>query len=136
MHYTMRTDNGAEYGPVDVATLRQWAQQKRVPKSALLIPAEGGAPRSVLSVPELAAILDPQAPPTEPGPITRPVIEDAGMSRMIPYRNGAALAAYYTGIFAFIPALGILLGLAGLVLGIIGLRNYNRDPRVHGTVHA
>ena len=64
--------------------------------------------------------------------------EDAtiGYSGMIPSRNGPALAAYYLGIFAFIPFLGILLGIPAFFLGLKGLKNVARFPEVKGKVHA
>ena len=66
----------------------------------------------------------------------RPVQADSGIATLIPYRNGAALSAYYLGVFSFIPFLGIFLGLAGFVLGMKG-RNYAiAHPEAKGTVHA
>lgn len=64
--------------------------------------------------------------------------EDAtiGYSGMIPSRNGPALAAYYLGIFSFIPFLGILLGIPAFFLGLAGLKRLKRFPEVKGKVHA
>lgn len=55
---------------------------------------------------------------------------------LIPYKNPKALVAYYLGIFSFIPLLGIPLGLAAFVLGILGLRDRKRNPIIKGSVHA
>lgn len=55
---------------------------------------------------------------------------------LIPYKNPKALIAYYLGIFSFIPVLGIPLGLAAFVLGILGLRDRKRNPIIKGSVHA
>lgn len=55
---------------------------------------------------------------------------------LIPYKNPAALAAYYCGLFSLFPLLGFLLGLTGFVLGIMGLRHRARHPETGGAVHA
>ena len=55
---------------------------------------------------------------------------------IIPYKNGAALAGYYCGVFSIIPCLGAMLGPAAVVLGIIGLKNVAREPQRKGKVHA
>jgi hypothetical protein len=46
------------------------------------------------------------------------------------------VVAYYLGIFALIPCLGLLLSVPALVLGILGLRKAARQPEVKGKVHA
>lgn len=53
---------------------------------------------------------------------------------LIPYKNPAALIAYYLGVFSLIPLFPI--GLAALVLGIIGLVARRRNPAVAGLVHS
>jgi hypothetical protein len=58
------------------------------------------------------------------------------VSTIIPYKNGRALAAYYLGVFSLIPCLGLLLGPAALVLGILGLRFVKANPTAKGTGHA
>ncbi|UCC95612.1 MAG: hypothetical protein JSW40_02400 [Candidatus Omnitrophota bacterium] len=55
---------------------------------------------------------------------------------IIPYKNLPALLAYYLGLFAVIPFLGIVLGITAFVLGIIGLRLKKKNPVIKGTVHA
>lgn len=57
-------------------------------------------------------------------------------SSIIPYRNVPALIAYYLGIFSIIPCLGIVLGIAAFVLGIVGLRRAAATPSAKGKVHA
>lgn len=61
---------------------------------------------------------------------------DDVVSTIIPYKNAAALAAYYLGLFSCFPILGLPLAIAALVLGIMGLRNVGRNPQMKGTVHA
>jgi hypothetical protein len=54
----------------------------------------------------------------------------------VPYRNGAALAAYYCGVFGLIPVLGFILGPIAFLLGIIGFIKARKNPKAHGTGHA
>jgi hypothetical protein len=61
---------------------------------------------------------------------------DETMATIVPYRNPCALFAYYTGIFSFIPLLGLLLAPAAFVLGAMGLRRRLRDSGAHGLAHA
>jgi hypothetical protein len=65
--------------------------------------------------------------------------DDGGLGSVIPYRNGMALAAYYSGIFGliscFLPPL-CLLGVVPLILGILGLKKAKADPEARGTAHA
>lgn len=55
---------------------------------------------------------------------------------LIPYKNPAALIAYYLGLFSLFPLLGLFLAIPALILGIIGLRNRSRNPAIRGSVHA
>jgi len=63
-----------------------------------------------------------------------PVASPSAAEVFIPYRNTAALAAYYLGIFSLL--LGMFLGIPAIVLGILGLAKANREPRVRGKAHA
>lgn len=53
---------------------------------------------------------------------------------IIPYKNMPALIAYYCGVFSIIPCFPI--GIAALVLGIMGLRKAKQHPEVRGKAHA
>ena len=55
---------------------------------------------------------------------------------IIPYKNPKALIAYYLGIFSGLPLIGLPLGIAAFVLGIMGLRDRNRNPVIKGSIHA
>ncbi len=55
--------------------------------------------------------------------------------KLIPYQNPRALISYYCGFFAFIPGLGILLGIAAIILGIMGVRYAQANPKAKGTAH-
>ncbi len=69
-----------------------------------------------------------------PVPVAPPMMDDS--TALIPLKNPLALTAYYCGVFAVIPCLGLLLGPPAFALGIAGLRAYRREPRVHGLAHA
>ena len=62
--------------------------------------------------------------------------DDDGLSTLIPYKNGKALAAYYVGVFSLIPCLGLILGPIAIIFGLLGLRYVREHPRAHGTGHA
>src|SRR4051812_9473012 len=55
---------------------------------------------------------------------------------IIPARNPQALTAYYLGIFGLIPCVGLILGPAAIVLGVLGLKARKRDPNLPGAAHA
>jgi uncharacterized protein YqgC (DUF456 family) len=59
-----------------------------------------------------------------------------GFATVVPYRNGAALAAYYMGVFGLIPGVGFVLGPLALIFGIVGLVKARKNPKAHGTGHA
>jgi hypothetical protein len=96
----------------------------------------------------------PDPPPRRPGPPRRPAegvrrvrrprdddYEDDyddrdAVETLIPYRNPPALVSYYLGVFGLIPILGLLLGPAALIVGIVGLRKVKQHRRAGGTGHA
>ena len=55
---------------------------------------------------------------------------------LIPYKNGMALASYYTGVFSLIPCLGLILAPIALVLGIMGFNYAKKHPKASGKAHA
>jgi len=61
---------------------------------------------------------------------------DDAVATVIPYKNPRALTGYYLGVFGLAPVLGLILAPAAIVLGIMGLRHVNRNPRAKGTAHA
>jgi uncharacterized protein YqgC (DUF456 family) len=65
-----------------------------------------------------------------------PQTEGDATGGIIPYKNPAALIAYYLGIFSILPCIGILLAVPALILGIIGLQQRNKNPAIKGSVHA
>ena len=130
--YKVRTSSGEEYGPADLDQIVQWAREGRLERDSLLVPVDGSEVKPVHAEPRLAAILS--APPSIPGPL--PKTDEAPLSGLIPYKNPPALIGYYLGIFSCFPILGLLLGPAAIVLGIIGIRRRSADPKCRGLAHA
>ena len=130
--FKVRNGDGKEFGPVNLDQIVAWAKEGRIEKDALLIPDGGGEPRSVFSEPAVAAVLG--APPMLAGPVT--TSDDAPLSGMIPYKNPHALVGYYLGIFSCLPILGLLLGPAAIVVGIMGIRRRKVEPNRRGLAHA
>lgn len=54
----------------------------------------------------------------------------------IPYKNPMGLTAYYLGVFSFIPCLGLALGPAALIFGVLGVRYRRKHPTAGGVGHA
>ncbi len=88
-----------------------------------------------------AADFTPYAPPS---PLTPPVYSTAyqqpsegdATGGIIPYKNPKALIAYYLGILSGLPIIGLPFGIAAFVLGIMGLRDRQRNPVIKGSLHA
>ncbi len=74
----------------------------------------------------------PAAPPQAAA--TTPSTPEGVLETLIPYKNGAALTAYYLGIFSLV--CGFLLGIPALILGIRGLHHAALHPEAKGKVHA
>lgn len=55
---------------------------------------------------------------------------------LIPLNNGMALAAYYCGVFSFIPCLWGILSLLAIIFGLIGLSKAKQHPEAKGKGHA
>jgi hypothetical protein len=86
-----------------------------------------------------AALGNPYASPVAPQAFMPPPVPAGGdetVATVIPYRNIAALIAYYFGLFSCFPVLGFPLALIALFCGVRGLRAVRMNPVVHGTAHA
>lgn len=53
---------------------------------------------------------------------------DDAVTTIIPYKNVPALISYYLGILALLPLIGLLPGIAALILGILGLKKRAANP--------
>ena len=119
-----------EYGPVTADQLRQWIAQSRV-HAQTRVQVQGSTEWQRLgSLPELGGAFGAAQPPVNPS------AGGSGINAVIPYKNPKALIAYYLAIFSLIPFLGMPLGLAAFVLGILGLRFRRTHPTAGGAAHA
>ena len=64
-----------------------------------------------------------------------PPVADSGMGTFFP-PNATAITAYYLGVFAVIPILGILLGIPAFFLGLKGRKYAIEHPEARGGIHA
>ena len=55
---------------------------------------------------------------------------------LIPLNNGMSLAAYYCGVFSFIPCFGLVLGPLAIVFGFLGLSHAKKYPDAKGKGHS
>lgn len=74
--------------------------------------------------------------PQAPLPGRTPVPGNEALATVIPYKNAAALLAYYLGLFSCFPVLGFPLAIVALVAGVKGWKAVRANPVVHGTAHA
>ena len=123
-----------EYGPATAEQVREWIAQRRANAQTMVQPEGSTEWKPLSTCPEFAAALAAPPPPT--ATTTAAAIEDNPMSKVVPYKNPKALIAYYLGIFSLIPCVGLLLGIAAFILGILGLKAANAQPNAHGKVHA
>lgn len=87
-------------------------------------------------VPPPVPPLSKPAPPTTAGEIGQSGLTPDATGGVIPYKNPAALIAYYLGIFGLVPMLGLPLALAAVPLGVVGLQRRSRGLAMGGVVHA
>lgn len=78
------------------------------------------------------------APNAQPlgSPSLGPATQGDATGGIIPYKNPRALIAYYLGILSGLPLIGLPLGIAAFVLGVMGLRDRKRNPAIKGSIHA
>lgn len=79
------------------------------------------------------AAVPPPPPPVGPPPVSA---VDEAFTTIIPVRNGAALTAYYLGLFSLLPLLGTAMAVIAIVLGVKGLKAVAANPSVKGKGHA
>ena len=77
---------------------------------------------------------DAEGHPIRDEPPAAPQPQGDATGGLIPYKNTAALIAYYCGVFSIIPCCAI--GIVALVLGIKGLKYAKAHPEAKGQVHA
>jgi hypothetical protein len=129
--YRILGSDQKEYGPVPAEQVREWIQERRAHAQTLVCAEGSNEWKSLGNVPEFAALLN--VPPVSTPPA---ILQDNPMSAVVPYKNPKALIAYYLGIFSLIPCLAIPLGIAAVILGVLGLQFLKTHPMAHGKVHA
>jgi hypothetical protein len=129
--YRVETSDGRTFGPTDAAGLRQWLTEGRIPREAL-IHEEGGPSLPAWKHPVLA---DLAATLPAPGDAV-PLPSDNTLGGLIPANNPKSLVAYYTGIFGWMPLLGLVLGPVALIFGIKGYKAYKANPQLRGRTHS
>src|SRR5262245_38413569 len=110
--YKIKGEDGKEYGPITGDMVRLWLAEGRL-YAQTPVKREGDAQWQPLRVFQELAV--PAAPPVM---AARPE-PDSALSTLIPYKNVPALTSYYLGVFSIIPLVGLLLGIAAVVLGIM-----------------
>ncbi|MFA6045800.1 MAG: hypothetical protein WC718_12525 [Phycisphaerales bacterium] len=127
----VRLSDGRRFAASSTEALVQWAREGRIPADAMI--EEAGIPPIVAAQhPALKGVLTPPMSP----PQFQPSAGDEMVATVIPYRNKAALVGYYVSIGSLIPGLGLLLGPAAMVLGVMGIKRVRAEPKVRGTAHA
>ena len=128
--YKIIGEDQKEYGPVNADQLRQWIAEGRLTRRTR-IKTEGETDWDTLGALPAFTSSFVAVPPVIPRQSTGSMLE-----KIIPYHNGMALAAYYLAVFSLIPFVGIILGIAGLIFGVLGLKVVLRNPAAGGKVHA
>ena len=128
--------DGQEYGPIDLATLQQWAREGRVRQGSRVWDSRTGAWQTAAQVPDMAAVFGIAPPPV--GSVTaQPFAPTSATNKLAVWSLVCGiLGMACCGVFAIaaIPlgmsALGQIrvrggegrgLAIAGIVLGIVGL---------------
>lgn len=140
IRYRILGADGREYGPVKREELREWIGQGRASAQTRAKPESGGDWKPLGDFPELADLLkalQPAAPPVISARPAVPTVQtDDALATLIPYKNSAALVAYYLAVFSLVPCLGFILSIMAIIFGRNGLRAAREHPESKGTVHA
>ena len=129
--YKIMGGDGREYGPVDAHQVKTWVGEHRLEKKSPVMVDEAKDWVFLESLPEFTSALAAQSEGASP-----PVLGRGGLNSVIPYKNPRALVAYYFGVFAVLPLIGIVFGVIAFCLGVSGLRFRRRKPEAGGVVHA
>jgi len=134
--YKIIGNDKQEYGPVPAEQIRVWIKEGRLNRQTLLQTGGSTEWKPLELQPEFATdFLSDGAPPFAMPPAAAPP-PSSGINTVIPYKNIRALVAYYLAVFSLLPLVGIVLGLAACVLGILGLRFSRQNPTAGGKIHA
>jgi hypothetical protein len=149
--------SGKRHGPFDLEAVNGGLSSGKVPVNGTLawwegqpdwipielvpgirLPGTAAAPPPVPAVPPMPAVPPRPAaphPPLSPGAAHLAAPTGDATGGLIPYKNSAALVAYYTGIFSLIPVIGIALAIVAIINGVLGLRRRKVHPQIKGSAH-
>ena len=105
--------------------------QANIPETAVTCMACGASLENVYAAPRAA-----EEPAVELRPVGDAGGGDEAVATIIPYKNPAALLAYYLGLFSCFPLLGFPMAIVALVLAFKGFKARRLNPKAHGTAHA
>ncbi len=147
MEFFVIFPDGRSFGPADVATLAQWAQEGRLLPNTML---ESLATRERVSAASVAGIFPAQTPSPSsayaplPGenpyaPQTSGYLRaDPRYQNYAPPINGMAITSLVLGILSLVLfclwPIAILLGLMGLIFGIAGNKDNSKSIAIAGIV--
>jgi len=119
-------DDGNLLGVFPFHDLFGLAQRREIHPKTMIEDTETGQQALVMQFPDLAK----EIPPPPPNAI----------GKLIP-RNGWALVSYYTGVFGFLAILffcipGLFSGGFAIFAGVLGRRDFRRNPELGGGKHA
>jgi hypothetical protein len=126
--YKIIGGDGNEYGPVDLAQIKQWIQDGRAGAQTKVQP-EGATEWQILGeVPELAALLASGAPGGAPPTFSPTSVPGPGSGDALQMVQGPAIGLMVTaGLGLVMCALGIVMNLAGVTMGAMGGQQQSQD---------
>jgi len=76
----------------------------------------------------------PTSTPAKPRrPRRRELLDDSGVfGSFTPWKNPAAVYSYAVSLAGLTPVLGLVLGPAAIVLGLVGRARFRRNPEIRG----
>lgn len=71
-------------------------------------------------------------------PASHPTValQEDGLGMILPAQNPFSLWAYYTGMFSFIPVIGVPLAIIAIATGIMGIHRYRSVKGAKGILHS
>lgn len=134
--WKVRAADGKVYGPYDEEHLAQYLAEDRLRPEDLARSESTGAAKQLGELVGRQQAEEGMVPPPPPAREAGAAQRTDAFSGIVPYRNAYALFGYYLAVFSIIPFVGSLLGIAGFVLGLLGLRHVREHPEARGKVHA
>ena len=64
------------------------------------------------------------------------IIREGGLSMIVPDKNPYSLWAYYSGVFSYMPVLGIPLAIVAIATGVMGIHRFKTVEEAKGILHS